>query len=71
MNEDTLARLYLPSEVPEIQDWFEIEASIRDPAHNVFRVRPLIRDKVLRYMELRSPARHREMQRKARGEDNL
>jgi len=44
INEDTLARLYLPSEALEIQDWFEIEASIRDPTHNVFRVRPLIRD---------------------------
>ena len=28
INEDTLARLYLPSEVPEIQDWFEIEALV-------------------------------------------
>jgi hypothetical protein len=61
INEDTLARLFPPGSVPEIQDWFEHEASIRDPAAAFFRVRPLIRDKVLRYLELRAPSRHAEL----------
>jgi hypothetical protein len=60
INEDTLAPLFPGQDVRAVQDWFEREPSIRDPAAAVFRVRPLIRDKVLRYLELRSPSRHRE-----------
>jgi hypothetical protein len=67
VNEDTLARLFPESEVRRIQDWFEHESSIRDPAATVFRVRPLVRDKVLRYLEIRSPRRHRELLALARG----
>jgi hypothetical protein len=65
VNVDTLAPLFPGEDVDAIQDWFEREASIRDPASAVFRVRPLIREKVLRYQELRSPSRHREMQGRA------
>jgi hypothetical protein len=61
VNIDALVPLFPGEEVEKIQDWFEREASIRDPAASVFRVRPLIREKVLRYLELRSPSRHREM----------
>ncbi|UQA61338.1 hypothetical protein [Polyangium aurulentum] len=61
VNTDTLGPLFPGEEVEKIQDWFEREASIRDPAASVFRVRPLIREKVLRYLELRSPSKHREM----------
>jgi hypothetical protein len=67
VNEDTLARLFPAEEVSAIQDWFEREASIRDPSAQLFRVRPLIRDKVLRYLELRSPSRHRELVERAAG----
>jgi hypothetical protein len=66
VNVDTLAPLFPGEDVEKIQDWFEREASIRDPAAPVFRVRPLIRDKVLRYLELRSPSRHRELMTRAR-----
>lgn len=65
VNLDALARVFDGEEVEVIQDWFEKEASIRDPAAPVFRVRPLIREKVLRYLELRSPSRHREMLERA------
>jgi hypothetical protein len=65
VNVDTLAPLFPGEDVDRIQDWFEREASIRDPTAPVFRVRPLIREKVLRYLELRSPSRHREMMEKA------
>lgn len=65
INEDTLARLFPAEDVRRIQDWFEREASIRDPAAEHFRVRPLIREKVLRYLELRSPSRHRELSERA------
>jgi AAA+ ATPase superfamily predicted ATPase len=61
VNEDTLAPLFPGEDVRRIQDWFEKEPSIRDPAASFFRVRPLIRDKVLRYQEVRAPSRHREL----------
>jgi hypothetical protein len=65
VNEDTL-RLVLPEEdVRAVQDWFEGEASIRDPTAPIFRVRPLIREKVLGYIAVRSPERHRELRRRA------
>jgi hypothetical protein len=67
VNEDTLARLFPADEVSRIQDWFEREASIRDPGAAHFRVRPLIREKVLRYLELRSPAKHRDLLERAKG----
>jgi hypothetical protein len=65
VNVDTLAPLFPGEEVGKIQDWFEREASIRDPSAAVFRVRPLIREKALRYLELRSPSRHREFIKQA------
>jgi hypothetical protein len=61
VNEDTLARLFPAEIVTRVQDWFEREPSIRDPAADAFRVRPLIRDKVLRYQALRSPQKHRDL----------
>jgi hypothetical protein len=61
VNLDSLAPLFPEDSVESVQDWFEHEASIRDPSAAVFQVRPLIREKVLRYLELRSPSRHREM----------
>ena len=65
VNEDTL-RLVLPDEdVGAVQDWFEGEASIRDPSAPIFRVRPLIREKVLGYIAVRSPERHRELSARA------
>lgn len=65
VNEDTL-RLVLPEEdIGAIQDWFEGEASIRDPSARTFRVRPLIREKVLSYIEVRSPKRHSELRSRA------
>ena len=70
VNLDTLSPLFPGEDVERIQDWFERESSIRDPTAPVFRVRPLIREKVLRYLELRSPSRHRELldlARKGRG----
>ena len=61
LNEDTLRVMFREEDVPLVQDWFEREASIRDPASRSFQVRPLVREKVLRYLEVRSPSRHREM----------
>lgn len=66
VNVDALGPLFPGEDVERIQDWFEKEASIRDPAAPVFRVRPLIREKVKRYLELRLPSRHREMTERAR-----
>lgn len=66
VNIDTLGPLFPGEDAERIQDWFEREASIRDPAAPVFRVRLLIREKVLRYLELRSPSRHRELLERAR-----
>lgn len=67
VNEDTLAPLFPGEDVRRIQDWFEREPSIRDPSASFFRVRPLIRDKVIRYQEVRAPSRHKELVRIASG----
>ncbi len=69
INEDTLRVLFPEEEVSLIQDWFEREASIRDPASRSFQMRPLVREKAIRYLEMRSPSQHREMLRKAKGVD--
>lgn len=61
INEDTLRIMFREEDIPLVQDWFEREASIRDPVSRSFRMRPLVREKVLRYLEVRSPSRHREM----------
>jgi hypothetical protein len=60
VNEDTLRWLFPAEEVPRIQQWFEKDP-VRDPTSRTFRVRPLIRDKVLRYQEVRTPSLHRKM----------
>jgi hypothetical protein len=67
VNEDTLALLFPADEIARIQDWFESEPSVRDPAAADFRGRPLIRDKVLRYESIRAPRRHAELQGRAAG----
>lgn len=61
VNLDTLPRVVERGEVRRVQEWFEKDASVRDPEAPVFAVRPLIREKVLRYLELRSPSRHQEL----------
>ena len=65
VDHDTLSRLFAPAEVARVQDWFEHEASIRDPHAPVFVVRALIREKCQRYLETRSPTRHAELLRAA------
>lgn len=67
VNEDTLALVFPGEDVRRIQDWFEREASVRDPHAPHFCVRPLIREKVRSYLELRSPTRHRELTEMASG----
>jgi hypothetical protein len=59
--------VFREEDVPLVQDWFEREASIRDPASRSFQMRPLVREKALRYLETRSPSRHREMLQKVKG----
>lgn len=54
----TLSWLFPADEARRVQDWFEREASIRDPQAPVFAVRPLIREKLLRYQEVRDPDKH-------------
>jgi hypothetical protein len=65
VNEDTLRLVFPEEDIGAVQDWFEGEASIRDPSAPTFRVRPLIREKVLSYIEVRSPKRHRELRSSA------
>ncbi len=67
VNLDSLEPLFPDVDVEKVQSWFEREASIRDPAATQFQVRPLIREKVLRYQELRAPSRHHELRALARG----
>jgi hypothetical protein len=65
VNEDTLRLVFPEEDIVAVQNWFEGEASIRDPSSPNFRVRPLIREKVISYMEVRSPTRHRELRSQA------
>ncbi|MDP2269604.1 MAG: hypothetical protein Q8N23_10435 [Archangium sp.] len=60
VDEDTLGPLFPGEDVGKIVDWFEREPSIRDPSTAFWRVRPLVREKVLRYLEVRAPSKHRE-----------
>lgn len=69
VNEDTLCRVLPEADIGAVQDWFEGEASIRDPSARFFRVRPLIREKVLGYVAVRSPERDRELRRRAESGD--
>ncbi len=61
VNEDTLRALFPNEDVTRIQTWFEKEPSIRDPSAGYFRVRPMVREKVLRYLEMRGPGKHKEL----------
>lgn len=67
VNHDTLSRLFTAEEVPRVQRWFEKEPSIRDPSAAEFVVRPLIREKVLRYQEVRAPSDHQALLHRATG----
>ena len=67
VDEDTLALFFSPDEVAEVQNWFESEASIRDPDSPKFCVRPFIRHRTLQYLEMRSPSQHHKMTEKGRG----
>lgn len=61
VDEDSLRVCFPEENVTRIQDWFEREPSVRDPAAPYFRVRPMVREKVLRYLEVRAPGRFREL----------
>ncbi len=62
VNEDTIRGVVGDGDDPAVvQSWFEHEASIRDPAAKDFTIRPLIREKTLRYLAARSPSRHLAM----------
>jgi hypothetical protein len=65
VNEDTIRAVLEADDASEVQRWFERESSIRDPVAAVFTIRPLIREKALRYLALRSPSRHRSLKEKA------
>jgi hypothetical protein len=62
VNDDTIeAMLGTATHAPAIQNWFEQEASIRDPISSTFTIRPLVRDKCLQYFAVKSPMKHRKM----------
>lgn len=61
VDEDTLAWIFQREQIRRVQEWFEREPSIRDPTAAFFCVRPLIREKVLRFQEVRSPSKHRQL----------
>jgi hypothetical protein len=66
VNEDTIPFVVEGASVQEVERWFEGEASIRDPFAPAWTVRPLIREKALRYLSTRSPSTHRSMVERAR-----
>ena len=58
---DTLAWFFESGEVETILHWFEREGTLRDPKAPVFRVRGIIREKILQYLAIRQPTTHRTM----------
>ncbi len=61
VDEDSLKVCFPEENVARIQDWFEREPSVRDPAAPYFRVRPMVREKMQRYMQVRAPTRYAEL----------
>ena len=62
INEDTVGDMFGKDvDASVIQDWFEKEASIRDPVSTEFTIRPLVRDMCLTYFAKRSPKGHQKM----------
>lgn len=65
VNEDAIA-VVLPGASPEaVLDWFEREASIRSPHTQRYAVLPIIRSRVMAYVENRSPSKFRRLQQAA------
>lgn len=65
VNTDTLSAFFSAAEAEDVQKWFEVEASIRDPDRGTFQVIELIREKVLKLLEIRSPSKHAAMREAA------
>lgn len=66
VNHESIHRL-LPDEDPsEVFDWFKSEASIRDTSGSEFRVRPFVRARILRFVQISDPAAYETMSRHAR-----
>jgi hypothetical protein len=61
VNVETLSWFFPNELVPSIQYWFEREASIRDPRAQVFKVKNILRTKVVPYLGTRDPGRHKKM----------
>lgn len=62
INDDTIEEMFgSPEHAAAIQDWFEQEASIRDPISREFTIRPLVRDICLQYFAVKSPIKHKKM----------
>jgi hypothetical protein len=61
IDEDSIAAVLPGENAKRVQDWFEREPSLRDPDSSYFRVRPQVREKLIRYFELRTPKRAAEM----------
>jgi hypothetical protein len=61
VNADTLGWFFSADAVETILRWFEREGAVRDPRARVFRVRGVIREKVLQYLSTRQPTKHQQM----------
>ena len=55
VNEDSIGRLFGENLKQEIFDWFEAEGTIRDTWAAFPVVRPFVKNRVLKYLEMRSP----------------
>lgn len=65
VNLDTLKFMLPEFDSNVVYDWFENEASIRDTSLNIYTVRSIIKGKVLKYLEVKSPSTHEERMKRA------
>ena len=61
INLDTLGYLFEAHLIERVHNWFEQEASLRDPRSSRFQMQPTIRRKILAYLGRRSPKQHEEL----------
>ncbi len=59
VNLDTIKKVLSDVDAEEVYTWFENEPSIRDASLEHYQVKPIIRKRILKYLETKSPSLHK------------
>ena len=65
VNEDSIAEVLPEASAETVLNWFERESSIRSPHTKRYSVLPIIRSRVMAYVENRSPKKFHRLQEAA------